>query len=702
MRTLFFVVGLAAAAQLNPVTRVVELMEGLTKKIIADGDAEQDLYDKFKCWCTKVINAKTSSIAANEARIDELEMYIDDLESGRVELTSERQELEAEIAGLEKAIEAETTMRKKEAEDYAAAKDEMDKAIAALKGAVFTLGNATEEHMPAMLVSKLEKVLKVGRGFLAKNDMSELHKILDVPTADWKKLNREATFKKKYEARSGGIQDILKDMLKTFEDNLLAATEAEDKAKADFDALMTAKKDQLSQAKQALLDKTGEKGARGEALATSKQEKEDLEAQNERDQGYLADTKSTCETRAEEWATRKKLRAGEVAAIGEAISILRSDDARDTFKKSFDSQGFFFTQLNEIRHRNPTRGRAHTALSLLKTLGKTTKDLQLTKLISNLEDLAEQPKEEGPPGAEVDEADPFKAVLQLIDDVIAELDTEEATDLKNKEECEKERMDNTQSAKVVSKEIDTNVETMDRLTEEIEAAMKTVEEIKAEIADLEQSKKDAGERRADENKEYVSAEADDTAAVGLVENAIGVLEKFYSENGLMLARTAAHVRRVKQPFVEAGEAPTPPPSTGWSEGEGYGGAKGESTGIISIMTLIKQDIEKDSAKAKKEEEEAVASYEKLVEDIDASIGAKELTKADLEGTIAADEESRTAENSTKATNEGELASIMDFLKEIAPGCDFIAMNFKMRLTNRQIEKDGLLKAKAILEGAKFE
>ena len=40
-----------------------------------------------------------------------------------------------------------------------------------------------------------------------------------------------------------------------------------------------------------------------------------------------------------------------------------------------------------------------------------------------------------------------------------------------------------------------------------------------------------------------------------------------------------------------------------------------STGIISIMTLIKQDIEKDIAKAKKEEEEAVASYEKLVEDV---------------------------------------------------------------------------------------
>jgi len=698
MRTLFFVVGLAAAAQLNPVTRVVELMEGLTKKIKADGDAEQELYDKFKCWCTKVINAKTESIAANEARIDELAQYIDDLTSGRVELTSERQELEAEIAGLEKAIEAETTMREKEHEDFVAAKDEMDKAIAALKSAIFTLGNATEDHMPAMLVAKLQSVLKVGQGFLAKQDISELHKILDVPEVDWKKLNREATFKKKYEARSGNIQDILKDMLATFTDNLESATAAEDKAKADFDALMEAKKTQLSTAKQALLDKVGEKGARAEALATSEQEKKDLEDQNARDEGYLEDTKSTCETRADEWQVRKKLRAGEIAAINEAISILRSDDARDTFKKSFDSQGLFFTQMNEIRHSHSARKPRMAAIGLLKMLGKTTMDVRLTKLISALE--ATQPKEEGPPGteappAEIDEADPFKEVIQLIDDVIAELDSEEGTDIANKEMCEKERMENTQQAKVVSKEIDTNVETMDRLTAQIEAANKTVQEIKAEIADLETSKKEAGEQRTKENAEYVSAKADDAAAVALIENAIGVLDSFYTENGLKLMQ----VRRVKQPFVEAGEAPTPPPST-W-DGE-YGGAKGESTGILAIMDLIKQDIEKDMAKARVQEEDAVAAYDKLVADIDAAIGAKDLTKADLEGSMAADEESRSAENSTMATNQGELDSIMSYLKEIAPGCDFIAMHFKMRLTNRQLEKDGLLKAKAILMGAKFD
>ena len=55
---------------------------------------------------------------------------------GRIELTSERSDLESEIKGLEKTIEEETTMRDKEHEDFLAAKDEMDKAIAALKSAI--------------------------------------------------------------------------------------------------------------------------------------------------------------------------------------------------------------------------------------------------------------------------------------------------------------------------------------------------------------------------------------------------------------------------------------------------------------------------------------------------------------------------------------------------------------------------------------
>merc|ERR1719482_1888224 len=284
----------------------------------------------------------------------------------------------------------------------------------------------------------------------------------------------------------------------------------------------------------------------------------DLEGQNERDEGYLADTKKTCETRATEWDERKKLRAEEIAAIQEAIGILHSDDARDTFKKSFDSQGLFFTQIGQLRHLHPHKGQAKSALSLITSLASSTKDVRVAELVALL--TAKQPKEESPPMSDEELADPFKEVIKMIDDLIAELETEEGDDLKTKEQCEKERMDNTQEAKRVAKEIDTNVETIDRLTAEIEAANKTIQAIAAEIQDLEVEIRDAGDNRAKENAEYKAAESEDMAAVELAKSATGVLEKFYEEAGLKFTQMHAQVRRVQQePFVAAGEAPTPPP-----------------------------------------------------------------------------------------------------------------------------------------------
>merc|ERR1719313_1737262 len=453
----------------------------------------------------------------------ELAAYIDDLSSGRIELTSEREELEAEIKELEKAIEEETAMRTKENEDYVAAKDEMDKAIAALESAVATLETAqTNGTSLSSMSSELKKIAQWGSAFLAKKDVQGLMKALqpsDVPEADWEKLNREATFKQKYQSRSGNILDILKDMTSTFIDNRDAAIEAEEKAVTNFDALMTSKGDQLDAAKQALLDKSKEKGARSEALATSTAEKEDREGQNDRDEVFLADTKSACETKAEEWAERVRLRTAEIASINEAISVLRSDDARDTFKKSFDSQGFLQTKATKKHHT-----RRSLALSAIRKAAVKSKDARLQALSTTL--AMEEP------AAEVDMADPFKDVIASVDTMLADLKKEEADDLAKKEHCEKERTEKTQEAKMTSKEIDTNTETIDRLTAQIAAANKSIEVINEEIEDLNAELQDASDQRAKETAKFTSDKADDEAAVGLIETAAAALEKFYTDNNL--------------------------------------------------------------------------------------------------------------------------------------------------------------------------
>merc|ERR1719169_140688 len=280
---------------------------------------------------------------------------------------------------------------------------------------------------------------------------------------------------------------------------------------------------------------------------------------------------------------------------------------------------------------------------------------------------------------------------KAIDEMLGDLKTEEETDLANKERCEKERMENTQSAKMKSKEIDTNTETIDRLTASIAAAEKKIKEVE----DLNKQKQDASDQRTKENTEYLAAKSDDEKAVELVGTAVAALQKFYTDNGLSFAQ----VRRVRQePFVAAGEAPTPPPTT--FEGE-YGGASGENKGIVAILELIADDIKKDIAKATSEEEASVKAYDALVADVDASISSLESTKSDLEGTMADDESSMTTEKGERTTNQEDLDSTLAFLKEIARGCDFIAVNFNTRLKNRQAEVDGLNKAKAILQGASF-
>merc|ERR1719238_1522250 len=145
-----FVVPVSA---LSPVTRVVELLKGLSTQVEKEGKVEEGLYEDFVCWGKSIINQKTASNEAAASRIDELETYIADLDSGRIELTSERTDLEKEIAELMSDMESATALRKKEKAEFSDARDEMNEAIAALNSAINTLDSATRDHKEGVLLA---------------------------------------------------------------------------------------------------------------------------------------------------------------------------------------------------------------------------------------------------------------------------------------------------------------------------------------------------------------------------------------------------------------------------------------------------------------------------------------------------------------------------------------------------------------------
>lgn len=283
--------------------------------------------------------------------------------------------------------------------------------------------------------------------------------------------------------------------------------------------------------------------------------------------------------------------------------------------------------------------------------------------------------------------------------------------------------------------IDTSTEDIDRAKAKIEDIDTQIEERKEAVEDLKTQLESATKQRGEEKMKFEADKSDDEKAVELIEMASEVLKKwktggaftqlhrhqhqfraeqhsfrnhYYSHHhSRQLAfkrhpKLARHLAVVSQKRrnVPAGEAPIPPPAT-WDAGETYGGAQGESQGIMSIMELIKQDIQKDINLAKQGEEDAVTSYEKIKADLEATIEDGEKAVETYKKEKADEEETMNDSIKARAEEKKGLDSTMNEIKSLKPGCNFILVNFEVRTKKRQVEIDGLKKAKAILQGADY-
>merc|ERR1719160_1279837 len=174
--------------------------------------------------------------------------------------------------------------------------------------------------------------------------------------------------------------------------------------------------------------------------------------------------------------------------------------------------------------------------------------------------------------------------------MVSDLHKEYDEDMKTKESCEADRMENTKTAKKTA-------QAMDDQTALINRKKAQIADCQAEIAAIDEKTKETNLQRSEaqvarnkEKLEYEAAKTDDEAAAKLIVAAKDVLQKFYTDNSLALAQIHKSAHKSAQPVVEAGVAPPPPPTT-WSEP--YGGAKGENQGVTSIIEMIKADVEKD-------------------------------------------------------------------------------------------------------------
>merc|ERR1719343_1119153 len=237
------------------------------------------------------------------------------------------------------------------------------------------------------------------------------------------------------------------------------------------------------------------------------------------------------------------------------------------------------------------------------------------------------------------------------------------------------------------------------LTEEIAKTEKDIKELDAQV-------KDATGIRKEENEEYKALVQNDSAAKELLLFAKNRLNKFYnpklykppakeelSDQGA-IARDMAFVQIKVHRQLSTME---PPPET-W---DAYAKKSEESTGVIQMIDLLVQDLDKELTEAETDEKNAQEEYDRTMADakgdrVDLSKTLKDrsATKADLESDIE-------GLKATKKSTTKELMATEKMLSDLHGECDWLLKYFDMRVNAREGEIDALGKAKAVLSGADY-
>merc|ERR1719161_764462 len=137
-------VGNHATITANPIRRVVMMLQMLQKKIIAEGEKEKDLYEKYMCWCKTGGETLKKSIADAEAKIPEVLADLKEAEAEKTRLETEVIQHKKDRADAKAAMAEATAIREKEAKAFAEEHAEFLANIAAIEKAVAVLFKAMD------------------------------------------------------------------------------------------------------------------------------------------------------------------------------------------------------------------------------------------------------------------------------------------------------------------------------------------------------------------------------------------------------------------------------------------------------------------------------------------------------------------------------------------------------------------------------
>jgi len=669
---------------LNPIRKVVTLLQTMQKKVQEEGAREEDLYNKFMCYCKTGGGDLSGSIGAAEDKIPSVTSDIEGSEAKLGQAKADLKQAQSDRTAAKDAMAQATSIREKEANTFADFKAEHDTDIAAIVKATDAVSKG------------------VAGSFLQTPAAQVLQHIVskaDLPESDQEAVTAFLSQSNDYAPQSGEIIGILKQMGDTMAASLADATSVETGSIESYGGLIRAKKKEVAALTSTIEAKTTQIGELGVSIVMMKEDLADTQATLAEDQAFLANLDKSCATKTSEWEARSKTRSEELVALADTVKVLNDDDALELFKKTLpgSSASLLQVEAGAVSRRN-------RALAAVRSLQKQANSNQKPGL--DLLVLALTGKMSGGAG--------FEKVIKMIDNMVDILKKEQDDDIHKKEYCAMQ-FDNADDKKkglersIAGEEsnIATAKESIATLTQEIAA-------LEAGIQALDKAVAEATEQRKEENTEYKALVASKNRlnkfynpklykAPPKVE--LSAEDRIYANQGGEVTTAApggiagTGITALVQVSLhkQNKDAPAPPPAT-WGA---YASKSEGSTGVIAMIDLLIKDMEKELTEAETDEKNGQADYETMMKDSAAkrTTDSKALTE---KGSAKADTQSALEDHSAAKADAGrELMATMKYISTLHGECDWLLQYFDVRKQARADEVDSLKKAKSVLSGADY-
>merc|ERR1719324_2266621 len=595
---------------------------------------------------------------------------------------SKIEDLAAAISADSSELKEATTVREKEAADFAASEAELVESVSML-GRAITIIEREMSKNPALVqqvqsgdMGKLLKSLSavVDAAAFSISDRDHLMALVQDKQGSDDEDDLGAPSVSAYKSHSSNIIDVLDDLKEKAEEELADLRKAEASTKHNYQMLKQSLEDQIAADTKDMDEEKAAKAAADETKATAVGDLEQTTKYLANSKEVLETTGTTCMTVAADHEATMKGRQEELTAIATAKKILTETSSGAvgqtySFLQSVQMSGSSLHSRTDLANAE--------IINLVKKLAREQHSAALAQLASRISAVIKYGASSG--------EDPFVKIRGLIADMITKLEKEAQSEASEKAYCDEEMAKTEAKKEELNYEISKLTAKLDKAAAKSASLKDSVKTLQKELAELAKSTAEMDKIRREENAAYKQAKEDLSLGLSGVRKALSVLRDYYGS-----ASASASMLQNGMDLEAVMQQPAMPVKH--SKASGAGGS------IVDILEVVESDFAKNLAAEETQEADAAAEYEKQTQENKITKSLKEQDVKYQTQEFKALDKTLSELSSDRETTNTELAAVLEYDGKIKERCIAKPETYEERRRRREAEISGLKEALSILNG----